>query len=250
MMPGHFVSSNWPNPAAELIYATLDDFLRHHSTWERVSQSELGPPAQFILSFCNIRLYGHSVPIQLPLTFRSLPLLFPACCLVSVYSLIIGFCPGCPCLTVPEEKRGRMETGEMDIPPVTWVIYKRPNHSNFNCFNLSASKQGGSQYWWLYMKDYLGWISTGKLWSSIEEEGNSPRPCSLRSQIWWTSFPLPMHFLPVLNWRQCLRKMLKKMMTMRRILHVKGDVMCTVLLLLLFCLLLYARQVSLEPVTV
>lgn len=44
--------------------------------------------------------------------------------------------------------------------------------------------------------------------------------------------------------------MLKKMMTMRRILHVKGDVMCTVLLLLLFCLLLYARQVSLEPITV
>ncbi|KAM8752014.1 UDP-GlcNAc:betaGal beta-1,3-N-acetylglucosaminyltransferase 9 isoform X2 [Acanthopagrus latus] len=40
--------------------------------------------------------------------------------------------------------------------------------------------------------------------------------------------------------------MLKKMMTMRRILHVKGDVMCTVLLLLLFCLLLYARQVVLS----
>ncbi|XP_073328807.1 UDP-GlcNAc:betaGal beta-1,3-N-acetylglucosaminyltransferase 9 [Pagrus major] len=40
--------------------------------------------------------------------------------------------------------------------------------------------------------------------------------------------------------------MLKKMMTMRRILHVKGDVMCTILLLLLFCLLLYARQVVLS----
>ncbi|XP_029289155.1 UDP-GlcNAc:betaGal beta-1,3-N-acetylglucosaminyltransferase 9 isoform X3 [Cottoperca gobio] len=36
--------------------------------------------------------------------------------------------------------------------------------------------------------------------------------------------------------------MLMKMVTMRRILHVKGDVMCTMLLLLLFCLLLYARQ--------
>lgn len=37
--------------------------------------------------------------------------------------------------------------------------------------------------------------------------------------------------------------MLRKMVTLRRILHVKGDVMCTMLLLALFCLLLYARQV-------
>ncbi|XP_051238664.1 UDP-GlcNAc:betaGal beta-1,3-N-acetylglucosaminyltransferase 9 isoform X2 [Dicentrarchus labrax] len=36
------------------------------------------------------------------------------------------------------------------------------------------------------------------------------------------------------------------MVTMRRILHVKGDVMCTMLLLVLFCLLLYARQVVLS----
>ncbi|KAM9854721.1 UDP-GlcNAc:betaGal beta-1,3-N-acetylglucosaminyltransferase 9 [Aulostomus maculatus] len=33
------------------------------------------------------------------------------------------------------------------------------------------------------------------------------------------------------------------MVRMRRILHVKGDVMCTMLLLVLFCLLLYVRQV-------
>uniref|UniRef100_UPI0037E9BEED UDP-GlcNAc:betaGal beta-1,3-N-acetylglucosaminyltransferase 9 n=1 Tax=Semicossyphus pulcher TaxID=241346 RepID=UPI0037E9BEED len=39
--------------------------------------------------------------------------------------------------------------------------------------------------------------------------------------------------------------MLMKMVTMRRLLHVKGDVMCTMLLLVLFCLLLYARQVIL-----
>ncbi|XP_026221005.1 UDP-GlcNAc:betaGal beta-1,3-N-acetylglucosaminyltransferase 9 isoform X2 [Anabas testudineus] len=37
--------------------------------------------------------------------------------------------------------------------------------------------------------------------------------------------------------------MLRKMVTLRRILHAKGDVMCTLVLLLLFCLLLYARQV-------
>ncbi|KAA8590500.1 hypothetical protein FQN60_014434 [Etheostoma spectabile] len=36
------------------------------------------------------------------------------------------------------------------------------------------------------------------------------------------------------------------MVTMRRIFHVKGDVMCTMLLLVLFCLLLYARQVVLS----
>uniref|UniRef100_A0A665V406 Hexosyltransferase n=1 Tax=Echeneis naucrates TaxID=173247 RepID=A0A665V406_ECHNA len=35
--------------------------------------------------------------------------------------------------------------------------------------------------------------------------------------------------------------MLRKMLTMRRI-HMKGDVMCTMLLLVLFCLLLYVRQ--------
>ncbi|XP_028263391.1 UDP-GlcNAc:betaGal beta-1,3-N-acetylglucosaminyltransferase 9 isoform X2 [Parambassis ranga] len=39
--------------------------------------------------------------------------------------------------------------------------------------------------------------------------------------------------------------MLRRTM-MRRILYVKGDVMCTVLLLVLFCLLLYARQVVLS----
>uniref|UniRef100_A0A8D3ARS7 Hexosyltransferase n=1 Tax=Scophthalmus maximus TaxID=52904 RepID=A0A8D3ARS7_SCOMX len=41
--------------------------------------------------------------------------------------------------------------------------------------------------------------------------------------------------------------MLRKMAKMRRILHVKGDVMCTLLLLVLFCLLLYARQAVLSP---
>nr|XP_019957732.1 PREDICTED: UDP-GlcNAc:betaGal beta-1,3-N-acetylglucosaminyltransferase 9 [Paralichthys olivaceus] len=40
--------------------------------------------------------------------------------------------------------------------------------------------------------------------------------------------------------------MMRRMMTMRRILHVKGDVMCTMLLLVLFCLLLYARQVAIS----
>ncbi|XP_016888257.1 UDP-GlcNAc:betaGal beta-1,3-N-acetylglucosaminyltransferase 9 [Cynoglossus semilaevis] len=40
--------------------------------------------------------------------------------------------------------------------------------------------------------------------------------------------------------------MLRKMVTMRRFLHVKGDVMCTLLLLFLFCLLLYARQIVLS----
>lgn len=35
------------------------------------------------------------------------------------------------------------------------------------------------------------------------------------------------------------------MVAVRRVLHAKGDVMCTMLLLLLFCLLLYARQVRL-----
>lgn len=42
--------------------------------------------------------------------------------------------------------------------------------------------------------------------------------------------------------------MLRKMVTMRRFLHVKGDVMCTLLLLVLFCLLLYARQVRMLTV--
>uniref|UniRef100_A0A3B5B7U5 Hexosyltransferase n=1 Tax=Stegastes partitus TaxID=144197 RepID=A0A3B5B7U5_9TELE len=50
---------------------------------------------------------------------------------------------------------------------------------------------------------------------------------------------LPMHSCSNLS----LQKMLRKMMTMRRILHMKGDVMCTVLLLVLFCLLLYIHQV-------
>ncbi|XP_037307043.2 UDP-GlcNAc:betaGal beta-1,3-N-acetylglucosaminyltransferase 9 isoform X1 [Pungitius pungitius] len=36
------------------------------------------------------------------------------------------------------------------------------------------------------------------------------------------------------------------MVTLRRILHLKGDVLCTMLLLVLFCLLLYARQVVLS----
>ncbi|KAI9537940.1 hypothetical protein NQZ68_019278 [Dissostichus eleginoides] len=43
-----------------------------------------------------------------------------------------------------------------------------------------------------------------------------------------------------------MKKMLRKMVTMRRILHVKGDVMCTMLLLVLFCVLLYARQAVLS----
>lgn len=42
--------------------------------------------------------------------------------------------------------------------------------------------------------------------------------------------------------------MLRKMAAMkRRLLHVKGDLMCTLVLLVLFCLLLYARQVVLSP---
>lgn len=40
--------------------------------------------------------------------------------------------------------------------------------------------------------------------------------------------------------------MLRKIVTIRRVLHGKRDVMCTMLLLVLFCLLLYARQVRLE----
>ncbi|XP_023153588.2 UDP-GlcNAc:betaGal beta-1,3-N-acetylglucosaminyltransferase 9 [Amphiprion ocellaris] len=43
-----------------------------------------------------------------------------------------------------------------------------------------------------------------------------------------------------------LQKMLRRMLTMRRIFHVKADVMCTVLLLMLFCLLLYVHQVVLS----
>ncbi|KAM3608952.1 uncharacterized protein V6R79_007384 [Siganus canaliculatus] len=42
------------------------------------------------------------------------------------------------------------------------------------------------------------------------------------------------------------QNMLRRMVTMRRILHVKGDVMCTMLLLVLFCLLLYVHQVVLS----
>ncbi|XP_041652268.1 UDP-GlcNAc:betaGal beta-1,3-N-acetylglucosaminyltransferase 9 isoform X1 [Cheilinus undulatus] len=40
--------------------------------------------------------------------------------------------------------------------------------------------------------------------------------------------------------------MLRKMVLVRRLFHVKGDVMCTLLLLVLFCLLLYTRQVILS----
>uniref|UniRef100_UPI003AAD816D UDP-GlcNAc:betaGal beta-1,3-N-acetylglucosaminyltransferase 9 n=1 Tax=Centroberyx gerrardi TaxID=166262 RepID=UPI003AAD816D len=40
--------------------------------------------------------------------------------------------------------------------------------------------------------------------------------------------------------------MLRKVAMMRRMLHVKGDVMCTVLLLVLLCVLLYAQQVLLS----
>lgn len=58
-----------------------------------------------------------------------------------------------------------------------------------------------------------------------------------------------MCFCSIFSWRQHLLKMLRKIMTMRRALHVKGDVMCTMFLLVLFCLLLYARQVSLQPIT-
>jgi len=42
--------------------------------------------------------------------------------------------------------------------------------------------------------------------------------------------------------------MLRKVAMMRRILHVKGDVMCTLVLLVLFCLLLYTRQVRTEQI--
>ncbi|XP_053283032.1 UDP-GlcNAc:betaGal beta-1,3-N-acetylglucosaminyltransferase 9 [Pleuronectes platessa] len=38
--------------------------------------------------------------------------------------------------------------------------------------------------------------------------------------------------------------MRRRMVAMRRMLHVKGDVMCTMLLLVVFCLLLYVRQVA------
>ncbi|XP_061578711.1 UDP-GlcNAc:betaGal beta-1,3-N-acetylglucosaminyltransferase 9 [Cololabis saira] len=41
--------------------------------------------------------------------------------------------------------------------------------------------------------------------------------------------------------------MLRKVAMVRRILHVKGDVMCTLVLLVLFCLLLYTHQVVLSP---
>lgn len=47
-----------------------------------------------------------------------------------------------------------------------------------------------------------------------------------------------------------LQKMLRKIASMRRALHVKGDVMCTMLLLVLFCLLLYARQVRLKSLRI
>ncbi|KAF6717205.1 UDP-GlcNAc:betaGal beta-1,3-N-acetylglucosaminyltransferase 9 [Oryzias melastigma] len=40
-------------------------------------------------------------------------------------------------------------------------------------------------------------------------------------------------------------KMLRKVVMMRRVFHVKGDVACTLVLLVLFCLLLYTRQVIL-----
>ncbi|XP_015252861.1 PREDICTED: UDP-GlcNAc:betaGal beta-1,3-N-acetylglucosaminyltransferase 9 isoform X1 [Cyprinodon variegatus] len=41
-------------------------------------------------------------------------------------------------------------------------------------------------------------------------------------------------------------RMLRKVLMMRRVLHVKGDVMCTLLLLVLLCFLLYTRQVVLS----
>lgn len=47
-----------------------------------------------------------------------------------------------------------------------------------------------------------------------------------------------------------LQKMLRKIASMRRALHVKGDVMCTMLLLVIFCLLLYARQVRLKSLQI
>ncbi|XP_068595509.1 UDP-GlcNAc:betaGal beta-1,3-N-acetylglucosaminyltransferase 9 [Brachionichthys hirsutus] len=40
--------------------------------------------------------------------------------------------------------------------------------------------------------------------------------------------------------------MLRKVVTMRRILHMKGDLMCTMTLLVLLCVLLYARQYALS----
>ncbi|XP_043980635.1 UDP-GlcNAc:betaGal beta-1,3-N-acetylglucosaminyltransferase 9 [Gambusia affinis] len=40
--------------------------------------------------------------------------------------------------------------------------------------------------------------------------------------------------------------MLRKVVMMRRVLHVKGDVMCTLVLLVALCFLLYARQVVLS----
>lgn len=65
--------------------------------------------------------------------------------------------------------------------------------------------------------------------------------CSSATQIHFCSARL-------LHWR--FSRMLRKMVTMRRIVHVKGDVMCTMLLLILFCLLLYARQVRMEYISI
>uniref|UniRef100_A0A3Q4HVP8 Hexosyltransferase n=1 Tax=Neolamprologus brichardi TaxID=32507 RepID=A0A3Q4HVP8_NEOBR len=55
-----------------------------------------------------------------------------------------------------------------------------------------------------------------------------------------------MHSCLILHYSQRLQTMLRRMLMTRRLLHVKGDVMCTVLLLLLFCFLLYARHVRME----
>lgn len=56
----------------------------------------------------------------------------------------------------------------------------------------------------------------------------------------------PMHPCLILHYSQRLQTMLRRMLVTRRLLHVKGDVMCTVLLLVLFCFLLYARHVRME----
>ncbi|XP_004569227.1 UDP-GlcNAc:betaGal beta-1,3-N-acetylglucosaminyltransferase 9 isoform X1 [Maylandia zebra] len=55
-----------------------------------------------------------------------------------------------------------------------------------------------------------------------------------------------MHPCLILHYSQRLQTMLRRMLVTRRLLHVKGDVMCTVLLLVLFCFLLYARHVVLS----
>uniref|UniRef100_A0A8C7ZGA1 Hexosyltransferase n=1 Tax=Oryzias sinensis TaxID=183150 RepID=A0A8C7ZGA1_9TELE len=54
-----------------------------------------------------------------------------------------------------------------------------------------------------------------------------------------------MHLCQVCSSGRCPPNTLRKVLTMRRVCHVKGDVACTLVLLALLCLLLYTRQVIL-----